>query len=90
MFDTEVSDAPDGFLVSFEPGGRGVLEPLDGVRVLIKISRNKINLSPIGSNILVDITNSSTKIINENFVDQSVNSSHKIRQNYVQLTAHKS
>lgn len=34
MLDTDVSDAPEGFRESLDPGGRGVLEPLDGVRVL--------------------------------------------------------
>lgn len=34
VFDTEVSDAPDGFLDNFNDGGSGVLEPLEGVRVL--------------------------------------------------------
>lgn len=29
-----MSDAPDGFLDNFRDGGSGVLEPLDGVRVL--------------------------------------------------------
>lgn len=32
-----MSDAPDGFLDNFRDGGSGVLEPLDGVRVLIGV-----------------------------------------------------
>lgn len=32
--DTDVSDAPEGFLDNFEDGGNGVLDPLDGVRTL--------------------------------------------------------
>lgn len=35
--DTDVSEAPDGFLDNLDPGGRGVLEPLDGVLVLRKL-----------------------------------------------------
>lgn len=34
MPDTDVSDAPEGFLDNFEDGGNGVLDPLDGVRTL--------------------------------------------------------
>lgn len=40
--DTDVSDAPDGFLDNFEPGGKGVDDPLDGVRVLRKIHEKYI------------------------------------------------
>lgn len=36
VVDTDVSDAPDGFLESFNDGGSGVLDPLDGVLVLWK------------------------------------------------------
>jgi len=32
--DTDVSEAPEGFLDNFEDGGSGVLDPLDGVRTL--------------------------------------------------------
>jgi len=32
--DTDVSEAPEGFLDNFEDGGSGVLDPLDGVRIL--------------------------------------------------------
>ena len=35
--DTEVSEAPEGFLDSFDDGGRGVLVPLDGVLVLEEV-----------------------------------------------------
>ena len=34
VVDTDVSDAPEGFLDSFKDGGSGVLDPLDGVLVL--------------------------------------------------------
>lgn len=34
VVDTDVSDAPEGFLDSFKEGGSGVLDPLDGVLVL--------------------------------------------------------
>jgi hypothetical protein len=33
--DTDVSDAPEGFLDNLEDGGNGVLDPLDGVRTLV-------------------------------------------------------
>lgn len=32
--DMDVSEAPEGFLDNFEDGGSGVLDPLDGVRIL--------------------------------------------------------
>lgn len=35
-----MSDAPDGFLDNFRDGGSGVLEPLDGVRVLACLTAN--------------------------------------------------
>lgn len=38
VVETEVSDAPEGFLDNFNDGGSGVLDPLDGVLVLKKIS----------------------------------------------------
>lgn len=37
VVDTDVSDAPEGFLDSFKDGGSGVLDPLDGVLVLIGV-----------------------------------------------------
>lgn len=36
--DTDVSEAPEGFLDNFEDGGSGVLDPLDGVRTLKQIT----------------------------------------------------
>lgn len=44
VVETEVSDAPEGFLDNFNDGGSGVLDPLDGVLVLKKISEFLVTL----------------------------------------------
>lgn len=40
--ETDVSDAPDGFRDNFEPGGNGVVDPLEGVLVLANQSGNLV------------------------------------------------